>query len=95
MVRSARKLSLETRSARAKLAMRRAPYFVKIGKGLRLGYYRGSAAGTWIGRRHRGGISYDTVALGPADDLMEADGTKTFNFWQRRRRRARGMKSST
>jgi integrase len=82
VVRSARKLSLETRTARAKLLMRRAPYFVKIGKGLRLGYYRGSTAGTWIARRHRGGITYDTVALGRADDLTDADGSKTFNFWQ-------------
>jgi integrase len=82
MVRSARKLSLETRTARAKLPMRRAPYFVKIGKGLRLGYYRGAAAGTWIGRRHRGGVAYDTVALGRVDDLVDADGLKTFTFWQ-------------
>jgi integrase len=82
MPRSARKTSLETRSGRAKLPMRRAPYFVKIAKGLRLGYYRGSAAGTWIGRRYRGGGCYDTVALGLADDLTDADGSKVFDFWQ-------------
>jgi integrase len=82
MPRSARKASLETRTARARLAMRRAPYFVKIAKGLRLGYYRGSACGTWIGRRYRGGSSYDTTALGPADDLADADAIKVLNFWQ-------------
>ena len=82
MPRSARKTSLESRTARAHLPMRRAPYFVKIAKGLRLGYYRGSAAGTWIGRRYRGGGSYNTVALGLADDLTDADGSKVFNFWQ-------------
>jgi hypothetical protein len=54
---------------------------VKIAKGLRLGYYRGSAAGTWIGRRYRGGGCYDTVALGLADDLTDADGSKVFDFW--------------
>ena len=64
------------------LPMRRAPYFVKIAKGLRLGYYRGSAAGTWIGRRYRGGGCYSTVALGLADDLTDADGSKVFDFWQ-------------
>src|SRR5262249_3031668 len=64
------------------LPMRRAPYFVKIAKGLRLGYYRGSAAGTWIGRRYRGGGCYNTVALGLADDLTDADGSKVFDFWQ-------------
>jgi hypothetical protein len=62
--------------------MRRAPYFVKIAKGLRLGYYRGSAAGTWIGRRYRGGGAYDTVALGLADDQTDANGSKVFDFWQ-------------
>jgi integrase len=82
MPRSARKTSLESRTARAQLPTRRAPYFVKIAKGLRLGYYRGSAAGTWIGRRYRGGGSYNTVALGLADDLTDADGSKVFDFWQ-------------
>ncbi len=82
MARSARKTSLESRTARAQLPMRRAPYFVKIAKGLRLGYYRGSAAGTWIGRRYRGGGFYNTVALGLADDLTDADGSKIFDFWQ-------------
>jgi integrase len=80
--RSARKTSLESRTARAQLAMRRAPYFVKIAKGLRLGYYRGSAAGTWIGRRYRGGGAYHTTPLGLADDLTDADGSKVFDFWQ-------------
>jgi integrase len=82
MPRSARKTSLETRTARAQLPMRRAPYFVKIAKGLRLGYYRGSAAGTWIGRRYRGGGCYHTIALGLADDLTDADDSKVFDFWQ-------------
>jgi hypothetical protein len=82
MAQSARKASLETRTARGRLAMRRAPYFVKIAKGLRLGYYRGSACGTWIGRRYRGAESYDTTALGPADDLSDADAIKVLNFWQ-------------
>jgi integrase len=82
MPRSARHSSLETRTARARLPLRRAPYFVKIAKGLRLGYYRGSAAGTWIGRRYRGGGCYRTVALGLADDLTDADGSKVFDFWQ-------------
>ena len=82
MPRSARKTSLESRTARAQLPMRRSPYFVKIAKGLRLGYYRGSAAGSWIGRRYRGGGCYNTVALGLADDQTNADGSKVFDFWQ-------------
>jgi len=79
--RSARKRSLETRTARSRLAVRRAPYFVKIAKGLRPGYYRGSSAGSWIVRRYRGLGVYDTQALGAADDLVEANANDVFDFW--------------
>lgn len=47
MPRSARSTSLETRSARIKLRMRSSPHYVKVAKGLRLGYYRGAKGGTW------------------------------------------------
>jgi integrase len=82
MPRSARHVNLETRTGRARLKVRRAPYFVKIAKGLRLGYYRGATAGTWIGRRYLGDASYETVALGLADDTTEADGLKVLDYWQ-------------
>ena len=82
MPRSARKSFLETRTARSRVAIRRAPYFVKIAKGLRLGYYRGSSAGSWIARRYRGVGVYDTQALGAADDLVEANASDVFDFWQ-------------
>src|SRR4051812_19531671 len=62
--------------------MRRAPYFVKIAKGLRLGYYRGATAGTWIGRRYLGSGSYETDPLGLADDTTEADEVKVLDYWQ-------------
>src|SRR5262245_53467753 len=62
--------------------MRRAPYFVKIAKGLRLGYYRGATAGTWIGRRYLGNGSYETDPLGLADDTTEADEVKVLDYWQ-------------
>jgi integrase len=81
MARAARNSSLETRTARAKLSIRRAPYFAKIAKGLSLGYYRGSVAGSWIARFYRGTGSYDTTAIGLADDTVDADGVKVFDFW--------------
>jgi len=56
--------------------MRRAPYFVKIAKGLRLGYYRGATAGTWIGRRYLGQRVVRNRSLGLADDTTEADEVK-------------------
>jgi integrase len=83
MPRSARNIELETRSARAKLSARRAPYFVKVAKGLRLGYYRSrSSAGTWIGRRYLGTHQYETTAIGIADDTTAADNVAVFDFWQ-------------
>ena len=82
MPRSARHAHLETRTGRARLKMRRAPYFVKIAKGLRLGYYRGATAGTWIGRRYLGNGSYETDPLGLADDTTEADEVKVLDYWQ-------------
>src|SRR5262249_50833231 len=57
-----------------------APYFVKIAKGLRLGYYRGATAGTWIGRRYLGNGSYETDPLGLADDTTEADEVKVLDY---------------
>jgi integrase len=82
MPRSARNSSLETRTARAKLRIRRKPYFAKIAKGLGLGYYRGAVAGSWVARYYRGAQSYDTAAIGPADDTVDADGVKVFDYWQ-------------
>jgi integrase len=80
--RSARKSSLETRTARLGNTIRRAPYFVKIAKGLHLGYYRGSASGSWLARRYRGDGVYDSEALGTADDTLEADGIEVLDCWQ-------------
>lgn len=82
MPRSARHSSLETRTARAKLRIRRAPYFAKIAKGLRLGYYRGAVAGSWIASYYRGAQTYDTTAIGAADDTIDADGVTAFDYWQ-------------
>src|SRR5450755_2151680 len=82
MTRSARNSSLETRTARARLSVRRTPYFAKIAKGLRLGYYRGAIAGSWIARHYRGNGVYGTDAIGAADDTLEADGVTVLDYWQ-------------
>ncbi len=82
MARIARNSSLETRTARTRLRTRRTPYFAKIAKGLRLGYYRGSIGGTWIARSYCGAGVYATEAIGVADDTVEADGVKVFDYWQ-------------
>jgi integrase len=82
MARAARNSSLETRTARTRLRIRRTPYFAKIAKGLRLGYYRGAVAGSWIARCYRGAGVYATEALGIADDTLDADGVKVLDYWQ-------------
>jgi integrase len=89
MARTPHNSSLETRTARARLGIRRTPYFAKIAKGLRLGYYRGSVAGSWIARYYRGDGVYATEALGMADDTVEADGAKVFTYWQAQERARR------
>jgi integrase len=82
MPRTPRNSSLETRTARARLLIRRTPYFAKIAKGLRLGYYRGAVAGSWIAGCYRGAGVYATEALGIADDTVDADGVKVLDYWQ-------------
>ena len=82
MTRSARNSSLETRTARTRLRIRRTPYFAKIAKGLRLGYYRGAVAGSWIAGHYRGNGVYATDAIGAADDTLEADGVTVLDYWQ-------------
>src|SRR5262249_31796337 len=82
LVRAARHSSLETRTARARLPTRRTPYFAKIAKGLRLGYYRGAVSGSWVASFYRGPKGYDTEAIGAADDTTDADGVTVFDYWQ-------------
>jgi integrase len=82
LARSARHSTLETRTARARLSVRRTPYFVKIAKGLRLGYYRGASSGSWVASYYRGASGYDTKAIGAADDTIDADGSKVVDYWQ-------------
>jgi integrase len=82
LTRTSRNSSLETRTARNRLRCRRTPYFAKIAKGLRLGYYRGAVAGSWIARHYVGSGNYDTTAIGAADDTVDADGVAVFDYWQ-------------
>src|SRR3954464_5681252 len=89
MARTARNASLESRTARARLRIRRTPYFAKIAKGLRLGYYRGAVAGSWIAGYYRGNGVYATEAIGAADDTLEADGGGVFDYWQAQERARR------
>jgi integrase len=82
LVRNVRNSSLESRASRSRLRIRRTPYFVKIAKGLRLGYYRNNTSGSWVASWYRGGGEYTSKTIGVADDTVDADGSGVFDYWQ-------------
>src|SRR6516164_8831675 len=81
MPRRTREAKLETRSARLRLPVAKKPVFVKIGRGVGLGYRRNMTSGTWVVRITRGGVDW-AKAIGAADDFDNADGTNVLDFWQ-------------
>ena len=76
--------SLKSRTSRAKLDKRRAPYWMVLEKGRALGYLKGERSGTWLARYS------DPMAvpsrmqerLGVADDFSDADGRMVLSFSQ-------------
>jgi integrase len=82
MARRARAACLETRSSRLRLPTAKKPIFVKIGRGVGLGYRRNATAGTWVVRIADGRGGNWTKAVGIADDFDEADGKGVLDFWQ-------------
>jgi hypothetical protein len=96
MARKIRTGTLETRSARLRLAVSSQPLYVKIAVGLSLGYRRNRTDGSWVLRAVTGKGGYWTKNIGLADDYRDADGSEVLDFWQaqeRARELARGEKS--
>jgi len=81
MVRQIRDVRLQTRDARRQLAPRKEPYWKELRRGLHVGYYKGSAAGTWWLREYCGG-NRPKRRLGLADDDVDADGRTVFSWSQ-------------
>jgi integrase len=74
MSRTTQEASIQSPTARARLAVRVEPYYRSLQRGLALGYRRGIHGGTWLARTRdplRDG--YTETKIGPADD----DGEKT------------------
>lgn len=95
MARNIRSAQLETRTARLKLELRKKPYTLRVAPGVRLGYRRNAAAGTWsvVGADGKGGNWIKK--FGVADDHEEANGEQVLTFWQAQqlaRQLARGGK---
>src|SRR5215472_8719447 len=94
MSRRVRNASLETRTARLKLAPRGLPYWVSLETGLHLGYRRLKGTGKWVVRFrlgkdvhwfYRGKPShkvYEKRVIAQADDYSDADGIKVLTYDQ-------------
>ena len=81
MARTIRNGKLDTRSARAKLPIKKSGYWVPIARGFALGYRRGSKGGVWLARRIDDKGRNETT-LGPADDFLDADGDRILDYAQ-------------
>jgi integrase len=83
IARRIRSSSLETRTARLKLAPRRKPFFQTISNGIAVGYRRNAnGAGTWSVRAAAGNGSNWLKRIAVADDHETADGKVVMDFWQ-------------
>jgi integrase len=81
-MRRTRAVKLETRTARLKLPPAKKPIFIKVGLRTGLGYRRTQTAGTWVVRVADGKGGNWTKAFAVADDLDDANGNTTLDFWQ-------------
>ena len=81
MPRQIREVRLQTRDSRRQLAPQKEPYWKELRRGLHVGYYKGSTAGTWWLREYRAG-KRPKRRLGVADDDVEADGVTVFSWPQ-------------
>ena len=82
MARTVRNPKIDTRSARAKLAARREPYWTVLSAGCALGYRKGTKGGTWIARFRGDDGRQQYESLGAADDARDPDGLSVFSFAQ-------------
>jgi integrase len=85
MSRRIRDAKLDTRTARLKLAQRREPYWRPLSAGLAVGYRRGSTGGSWIARHYSRETGRHYLAIGPADDTLDA-GALSFDAAQAKAR---------
>src|SRR5262245_13673055 len=83
MARKVRAATIETRSARLKLAVRKKPHaFTVIAPGIAIGYRRCHGPGRWVLRAADGKGGYWTDVIALADDHEDADGRQVLSFWQ-------------
>src|SRR6202171_5469383 len=83
MARKVRHSSLETRTARLKLAVRRKPYSgPSLARGVAPLYRRNKTNGSWVLKASDGHGKYWTKAIAEADDHDESNGKAVLNFFE-------------
>ena len=83
MARKHRHSSLETRTARLKLAVRRRPYpGPSLARGISLLYRRNRTNGAWVLKASDSHGKYWTKAIAEADDFDESNGKSILDFYQ-------------
>ena len=99
MARKHRNSSLESRTARLKLAVRRKPYSgPSLARGVALMYRRNKTNGTWVLKASDGHGKYWTKAIAEADDHDESNGKTILKFFEAQdqaKKLARGDDGST
>lgn len=86
MARTVRNPKIDTRSARARLAARREPFWTVLSQGCALGYRKGVKGGTWVARFRGDDGRQHYAPLGAADDARDPDGVSVFSFAQAQER---------
>jgi hypothetical protein len=84
--RTVRNAKIDTRSARAKLAERREPYWAVISAGCAVCYRKGAKGGTWIARFRDTAGKQHYEALGASADARDPDGRSVYSFAQAQER---------
>jgi integrase len=82
MARNVRASALESRSARLKLPKRGKPYWVRIDRGLSLGYRRIETAGPWIVRKATGKGGNWIKNFAHADDFEDSNADSVLSFFE-------------
>lgn len=77
MARTIRNAKLDSRSARAKLSLRREPYWTVISRGCALGYRKGKKGGSWVARYRDEAGKQRYEAIGSADDAADPNGCQS------------------
>jgi integrase len=99
VARKVRHSSLETRTARLKLTVRRKPYSgPSLARGVSLLYRRNKTNGSWVLKASDGHGAYWTKAIAEADDHDESNGKTVLNFFEAQdqaKKLARGDDGST